>query len=225
MIDIKKYTQELYEFFIKHKNEEIAIKQAQYMRNRFIFIGLMRNDIKELVSKFEIKHGKISKQDAFQFCIECTQYSEREMWYIGFKALEGYKKYYKFEDLQILRQWVEKSDWWDIVDTIAGHHLGAIAIISSDAKEVIKSWAQDSNFWLRRCAILFQLKYKKETDQEFLFYVCKELANEKEFFIRKAIGWSLREYSKTNPNAVRIFINQNREILSPLSIKEGSKYL
>lgn len=225
MIDIKKYTQELYEFLIKHKNEEIATKQAQYMRNRFIFIGLMRNDIKELVSKFEIKHGKISKQDAFQFCIECTQYSEREMWYIGFKALEGYKKYYKFEDLQILRQWVEKSDWWDIVDTIAGHHLGAIAIISPDAKEVIKSWAQDSNFWLRRCAILFQLKYKKETDQEFLFYVCKELANEKEFFIRKAIGWSLREYSKTNPNAVRIFINQNREILSPLSIKEGSKYL
>jgi 3-methyladenine DNA glycosylase AlkD len=208
-----------------HENKEIALKQAKYMRNRFEFIGLMRDDIKKLVSEFEAKHGKIAKKESFQFCIECTKYNEREMWYIGFKALEGYKKFYVKDDLEVLRQWVEKSDWWDIVDIIASHHLGAIAAQSNETRETIKGWIDEPNFWLRRCAIIFQLKYKKDTDTDFLFYICKELAHEKEFFIRKAIGWALREYSKTNPNAVHAFIQENLALLSPLSIKEGSKYL
>jgi 3-methyladenine DNA glycosylase AlkD len=224
-MNIKKYTEDLYLFLKLHKNKEIALKQAKYMRNRFEFIGLMRDDIKKLVSEFEAKHGKIAKKESFQFCIECTKYNEREMWYIGFKALEGYKKFYVKDDLEVLRQWVEKSDWWDIVDIIASHHLGAIAAQSNEARETIKGWIDEPNFWLRRCAIIFQLKYKKDTDTDFLFYICKELAHEKEFFIRKAIGWALREYSKTNPNAVHAFIQENHTLLSPLSIKEGSKYL
>jgi 3-methyladenine DNA glycosylase AlkD len=224
-MNIKKYTEDLYLFLKLHKNKEIALKQAKYMRNRFEFIGLMRDDIKKLVSEFEAKHGKIAKKESFQFCIECTKYNEREMWYIGFKALEGYKKFYVKDDLEVLRQWVEKSDWWDIVDIIASHHLGAIAAQSNEARETIKGWIDEPNFWLRRCAIIFQLKYKKDTDTDFLFYICKELAHEKEFFIRKAIGWALREYSKTNPNAVHSFIQENLALLSPLSIKEGSKYL
>lgn len=225
IMNIKEYTESLYVFLKQHHNETIASKQASYMRNKFIFIGLIRDEIKKLISEFEKLHGKISKKDSFLFCQYCTKYSEREMWYIGFKALEGYKKYYVKEDLFVLRQWIEKSDWWDIVDIIASHHLGAIARISNEARDNIKNWVDDPNFWLKRCAILFQLKYKKDTDSEFLFYCCKELAHEKEFFIRKAIGWALREYSKSNPNAVRAFIQENISFLSPLSIKEGSKYL
>lgn len=224
-MNLKKYTEDLYLFLKLHKNKEIALKQAQYMRNQFEFIGLMRDDIKRLRTDFESKNGKIKKEDSLHFCVECTKYTEREMWYVGFNTLEGYKKFYKYEDLKILKNWVEQSDWWDIVDIIASHHLGAIAMVSEEAKEEIQNWMYSHNFWLRRCAILFQLKYKQKTDAEFLFIICKALAHEKEFFIRKAIGWALREYSKTNPNAVRAFIQENLALLSPLSIKEGSKYL
>ncbi len=224
-MNLKEYTKSLYLFLKQHCNDNIALKQAQYMRNKFEFIGLMRDDIKKLRIDFESINGKIKKEDAFLFCIECTKYTEREMWYIGFNALEGYKKFYKYEDLKILKNWVELGDWWDIVDIIASHHLGAIAMISEDARAEIQNWMLAPNFWLRRCAILYQLKYKQKTDAEFLFFVCKELAHEKEFFIRKAIGWALREYSKTNPNAVKVFIQENYSFLSPLSIKEGSKYL
>ena len=224
-MNLKKYTQDLYLFLKHHENKEIAQKQAQYMRNRFEFIGLMRDDIKRLRTDFESKNGKIKKEDSLHFCIECTKYAEREMLYVGFNALEGYKKFYKYEDLKILKKWVEQSDWWDIVDIIASHHLGELAMVSEEAKSEIQNWMLSPNFWLRRCAILYQLKYKQKTDAEFLFFVCKELAFEKEFFIRKAIGWALREYSKSNPNAVRAFIQENNSLLSPLSIKEGSKYL
>jgi 3-methyladenine DNA glycosylase AlkD len=221
----KDFDRNLFSTFNIIENKEIAQKQAQYMRNRFEFIGLMRDDIKRLRTEFESTQGKVKKQDAFQYCIECTKYAEREMWYVGFNALEGYKKFYKYEDLKILKKWVEQSDWWDIVDIIASHHLGEIAMVSEEAKSEIQNWMLSPNFWLRRCAILYQLKYKQKTDAEFLFFVCKELAFEKEFFIRKAIGWALREYSKSNPNAVKAFIQENNSLLSPLSIKEGSKYL
>jgi 3-methyladenine DNA glycosylase AlkD len=86
-------------------------------------------------------------------------------------------------------------------------------------------WIEDPYLWIRRAALLYQLRWKQETDEEKLFSYCQKTLHEKDFFIRKAIGWVLREYSKTNPKAVKKFISSHRNHLSNLSIREGSKYL
>ncbi|MEN2766316.1 DNA alkylation repair protein [Ornithinibacillus sp. 16A2E] len=90
-------------------------------------------------------------------------------------------------------------------------------------QEKIEKWSTDSNMWLRRTSILFQLKYKKYTNEQLLYTYIRRNANSREFFIQKAIGWALREYSKTNPESVKNFIAENE--LAKLSVREGSKYL
>ena len=107
---------------------------------------------------------------------------------------------------------------------LAQHPVGTIALNYPEViPETIIDWAQSENMWLRRTAILFQLKYKENTDEELLSEIIKQNAGSKEFFIQKAIGWALREYSKTNPESVKKFIAENK--LPKLSQREGSKYL
>ncbi len=87
------------------------------------------------------------------------------------------------------------------------------------------NWITDENMWIRRSALLFQLRWKEKTHKEQLFNYCIKTMHEKEFFIRKAVGWVLREYSKTDPISVRNFIQENRSHLSGLSLREASKYI
>lgn len=110
--------------------------------------------------------------------------------------------------------------WWDLVDPIATYLVGNVA-----SKSELKRWIRDDNLWIRRTAILAQLKFKQETDEVLLFQFCQTCAQEKEFFIRKAIGWALREYSKTSPQAVKTFLQQEKSNLSGLSYREGGKIL
>lgn len=110
--------------------------------------------------------------------------------------------------------------WWDLVDPIATHLVGKVA-----SKIVLKRWIQDDNIWIRRSAILAQLKWKSRTDEALLFQLCRTCMHEKEFFIRKAIGWALREYSKTAPDAVKTFLEKEKPHLSGLSYREGAKIL
>lgn len=100
-----------------------------------------------------------------------------------------------------------------------------VALQDDSVKDVLQEWSVDENLWLRRVAIDFQQRYKEKTDKEFLVKVIINNLGSNEFFINKSIGWSLREYSKTNPEWVKDFIDQHRENMSSLSIKEASKYI
>lgn len=219
------YTKDLYQFLKGRENKSIATKQSQYMRNKFPFFGLMKDEIKMSFSEFESLNGKVRSEDSINFCRACTQYEEREMWYIGVDVLKKYKKKLVAEDLVFLKELIIKSDWWDIVDLVASNNIGSLVLNFPELKCEVQEWLYDENFWLRRTSIIYQLKYRDQTDVDFLFFACKYVAYEKEFFIRKAIGWALREYSKVNPEAVRLFIEKNNTILSTLSIREGSKYI
>jgi 3-methyladenine DNA glycosylase AlkD len=110
--------------------------------------------------------------------------------------------------------------WWDLVDPIATYLVGKVA-----SKTIWKRWIRDENIWIRRSALLAQLKFQHRTDEALLFQFCQQCAPEKEFFIRKAIGWALREYSKTSPEAVKTFLQQEKSNLSGLSYREGAKIL
>ena len=122
-------------------------------------------------------------------------------------------------------EWMAKHNaWWDTIDFIAPKLMGEyFKQFPDERKKWINKWLVSDNFWLQRCAILFQLKYKQETDLGLLADIIQKLSSSEEFFIRKAIGWVLREYAKTDPVWVRAFV-ANHE-LSNLSRREAMKYL
>jgi 3-methyladenine DNA glycosylase AlkD len=134
------------------------------------------------------------------------------------------KKQLQKEDITFIEELITTKSWWDSVDLIASHLVGEICKMYPElVYEHILKWSIDENMWLRRTSILYQLKYKENLDTEILEKVIKVNINDENFFIRKAIGWALREYSKTNKEWVGNFLNNNK--LSSLSIKEASKYL
>lgn len=121
---------------------------------------------------------------------------------------------------------IRQGQWWDLVDNIAIKLVGRVLMKErKQMKPILDRWIVDDDLWIRRTAIISQILHKKETDEEQLFRYCLKCKNEKEFFIRKAIGWALRDYSKTNEKPVREFLIQNRDQLSGLSFREGAKHI
>jgi 3-methyladenine DNA glycosylase AlkD len=118
---------------------------------------------------------------------------------------------------------VEKS-WWDSIDALTGQVVGPLVLRFPELKKEMDRCSRHPNFWLRRSAILHQLAYKDQTDPERLFGYCLNNAANPEFFIRKAIGWALRQYAHTDPQAVYNFVDNHRDRLSPLSIREALKH-
>lgn len=117
---------------------------------------------------------------------------------------------------------IEKNSWWDSVDSIVKYIFGEYLLkFPLETKNVIERFSKSENMWMNRSAILFQLGYKHKTDVALLFYACLKQAHSKEFFIRKAIGWTLREYAKTNPEVVKEFVDRND--LKSLCTKEALK--
>jgi 3-methyladenine DNA glycosylase AlkD len=149
---------------------------------------------------------------------------EREYQYASLDYISSSLKKINETHLPLMEKLITTKSWWDTVDALAPHPVGKIAKESPEViKDTIEPWSIDDNLWLRRSSILFQLRYKEETDEARLYNIILKNADSKEFFIQKAIGWALREYSKTKPDSVREFITENT--LAKLSIREGSKYL
>jgi 3-methyladenine DNA glycosylase AlkD len=128
--------------------------------------------------------------------------------------------------LRLYERMIRDGAWWDFVDEIAVNLVGGVlGNFRSETRPMIERWIDDPDMWIRRTAILAHLKHKNATDAAQLFDHCLRRAHEREFFIRKAIGWALREHSKTDPRGVRAFLKNNRQRLSKLSFDEGSKHL
>ncbi|MDR1514175.1 MAG: DNA alkylation repair protein, partial [Synergistaceae bacterium] len=127
-------------------------------------------------------------------------------------------------DVLKLRQLAVAKSWWDTIDGL-DVVVGDIAHRFSQVNDTLLAWSVDDNFWLRRIAIDHQLRRKEETDTGLLEQIIVNNLGQTEFFINKAIGWSLRECSRTNPDWVRGFIDRHRREMASLSIKEASKYI
>jgi 3-methyladenine DNA glycosylase AlkD len=127
------------------------------------------------------------------------------------------------EFLPTAGQLITTKPWWDTVDTLADHVVGMIVARHPEAVSTMDSWLLDDNLWLARTALLHQLTYRDRTDVDRLFRYCLARADHKDFFIRKAIGWALRQYAWTDPEPVRAFVEEHRAVLSPLSVREALK--
>jgi 3-methyladenine DNA glycosylase AlkD len=210
--------------FEENRNEENAGPMKKYMKDHFPFLGIKKPQRSELEKQFFQETGLLKVDFNKEFIRELWEKEEREYQYTGLVYMEKSLKKLEKVDLPFMEELITTKSWWDTVDAIAPKPVGTIAEKYPEViAETIDRWATDDNLWLRRAAILFQLKYKGQTNKELLYRYIKQNADSKEFFIQKAIGWALREYSKTNSASVKTFIEGTQ--LAPLSVREGSKYL
>ena len=203
-------------------NPDDAVAMKAYMKNKFEFLGVKTPARRKLAKTF-FKQQTDSVID-WNFINEAWNNPYRELQYASLDYLESRKKLLIPSDLSHLKKLAQTKSWWDTIDFL-DRLVGSIIARFPETKEIILAWSRDEDIWLRRLAIDHQLLRKEETDTELLEKILVNNLGQTEFFINKAIGWALRDYSKTNADWVRDFIEQHREEMSALSIREGSKYL
>lgn len=213
----------LYKEMYEAKDDERAIKMSAYMRNQFSFLGVTSPKRKDICKKY-FKAWKNEEYINWSLVDDCFEEDNREFQYIAMDYIGLMKKNLTVSDVPKLKKLIQTKSWWDTIDAL-DKIVGSIALNYEEVNEILISWSIDENFWLRRIAIDHQLQRKDKTNTELLETIIKNNFGQSEFFINKAIGWSLRDYSKVNPEWVRDFIDKYSDKLAPLSIKEGSKYI
>ena len=213
----------LYEEMIQHKNEEQAQKMSKYMLNKFEYIGIKTPERREIFKNF-FKEYKNEEKIDWEFVNKCWENKYREFQYVAADYLKNMKDKLTIDDIPNFKQLILKKSWWDTIDNL-DMTIGALALKDSNVNKILLEWSIDENIWLRRIAIDHQLLRKEKTNTKLLEKVLENNLGQNEFFINKAIGWALRDYSKTNPEWVKNFIEENKEKMAKLSIKEASKYL
>ena len=214
---------QIFKAFKENANAQQASKMSAYMQNKFPFFGILSPKRKELTKKFLSMAKKESHID-WTFVNECWKKSEREYQHFALNYLEAVKNNLTPADVSAIREIAIKKSWWDTIDYL-DRIVGHIALNFPEVNKILLAWSVDENIWLRRIAIDHQLLRKEKTDTTLLETIIKNNFGQTEFFINKAIGWSLRDYSKTNPKWVKNFINKYRDKLAPISIREASKYV
>ena len=208
--------------FETHANTEYASGAKAYMRGISEFYGLGSPLRRQLVREFIVKAGHPPREQLEEIIHFCWEQSQREWQYTAMEMAGRFASKGDEQLLSLAEFMITTKSWWDTVDFVAPNIAGMILKKNPDLLDpALEKWLQSGNLWLLRSALLFQLRYKNDTDQQLLFSLCKELSGHTDFFIRKAIGWSLREYSKWNPVAVLEFVGS--QTLSPLSRREALK--
>lgn len=150
----------------------------------------------------------------------------REEKYAAMEYAHQWPQWITAESIPLYERMIRDGAWWDLVDFAAIRLVGQVRLQQRrDLRSTIRAWLDDDDLWIRRTVLISQIGHKQQTNEKELFAHCRRLAHESDFFIRKAIGWALREYSKTQPDAVRSFLLENQRRLSPLSFREGAKVL
>lgn len=213
----------LIHLFQSNANPELAVQMSRYMKNEFPFFGI-KSPERRAVSKIWMNEIQISTEtDLFKIVMELWKLDKREFQYVACDLLKKYKNILTENALKQLKYFIYTKSWWDTVDVLASHPVGQIVLKFPACSQTMYSWIYNKNMWVRRTVILHQLSFKSQTDEKRLFKYCEKCINEDEFFIRKAIGWALRQYSYTNMEAVVEFVRKNEERLSPLSKREALK--
>jgi 3-methyladenine DNA glycosylase AlkD len=202
-------------------NRELAIPMENYMKNNFSFLGIKTEERRAIFKENYEKYKSEIKANFRTIAWELFNKNEREFHQIAIDLLvKEFKKNYVLEDIKLIKNLIITNSWWDSVDVVAKYLLGGyLQQFSNETYEVIERFSNSNNMWLNRSAILFQLSYKEKTNFDLLKSECEKHKESKEFFIQKAIGWALRDYSRFNPSGVSEYVNSTN--LKPLSQREA----
>ncbi len=199
-----------------------APAMAAYMRGRFPFLGIP-TPVRRLLGR-EVLAGLDAPGPPDWRAVgrACWALPEREYQYFG---ADYACRYAAVGDLGSARHLIVTRSWWDTVDALAARLVGPLVRADPALLRTVDAWAAGDDVWLARAALLHQLRYREHTDANRLFGYCDQLADRPDFFIRKAIGWALREYARTAPAAVRDYVGSRRGRLSGLSVREAVRNL
>ncbi len=218
------YVTSLKDLFEKNADPSQAPGMKKYMRDQFEYLGIKSPKFKELMKEFLTVNGLPPIKELDTVVRELWSLPEREFQYLGGGLVGRLEKQLPADFIETIEYLITTKSWWDTVDSIAGGVVGThFKRYPAIKKKYLAKWRKSDNFWLRRACILFQLSYKKETDFDLLCNIIRENLDSKEFFINKAIGWSLRQYARIDPKAVKKFVKGTP--LHPLSRREAMKHL
>jgi 3-methyladenine DNA glycosylase AlkD len=218
------YLAPLVERLHSFRDPQRAEYSRHYLRDQFEFLGIDTKTRRQILWEFIHTKGYPPIQKLQEFSEYLWNLPEREYQHCVVDVLQKQAKKLRKEDISWIGELIVNKSWWDTVDGLSAWICGSyFRQFPDQIKPVTSQWVAGGNLWLQRSALLFQLKYKMNTDTVLLAGYIEKLASHKDFFIRKAIGWVLREYSKVNQPWVVNFVNSHQ--LSSLSLKEARKYL
>lgn len=221
---MEELTKSLETAFTRAADPVDAAKMKAYLKGQFDFYGIKAPVRKEILKESLSEWGKPTTTSAPEMADSYWMRKEREWQYCAMELLQRMKYFREEDSIDLFEKLVCTKSWWDTVDFIASNLVGEYLLLKPDMQRPkAEEWLNSGNMWLQRTALLFQLKYRLKTDTDLLIELINELRTEQEFFIRKAIGWSLRQYGKYNPEWV---IHQVDKLeLTGLSRREALKNL
>jgi 3-methyladenine DNA glycosylase AlkD len=210
--------------FEAHRDAGRAVAMAAYMRDHFPFLGIPTPERRTLARSASAGVAAPTERQLAGVARACWAMNEREYQYFATDYAQRHVRVCSDAFLVQVKYLVTHKSWWDTVDSLAPV-AGSLVLAYPALAATMDGWIGDANFWVARVAILHQLRYKQRTDADRLFAYCTQRASDDEYFIRKAIGWALREYSKSDPDAVGRYVTKMGVRLSPLSRREALKRL
>ena len=218
------YVASLKALFEQNADPQQAAPMKKYMRDQFEYLGIKTPQNAALQKQFFENHGFPPLSKLEPVLRDLWALPQREFQYVAVGLLSKFNKQIPANFMKTIEYLLVTKSWWDTVDSIAGGTVGIHFKRFPEVREkYLAKWRASDNFWLRRTAILFQLNYKDETDFDLLTEIIRENLDSQEFFINKAIGWSLRQYARVDPKAVKKFVKSTP--LHPLSRREAMKHL
>ncbi|NND02365.1 MAG: DNA alkylation repair protein [Acidimicrobiia bacterium] len=210
----------------KVANAENAKAMAAYMKTDMPFFGVKRPERDSIFKEMTRRYPVETRREYDKAVKELWSQPHREEKYLAIAVARKASDFITPPSLPLYRKLIVEGSWWDFVDDVAANLVGPLLLDHRPRfAPVMERWIDDRDMWIRRSALLAHLKHKAATDEETLFDHCLRRAAEPEFFIRKAIGWVLREYAKTAPEAVAEFVLANRDVWSGLTFREATKHL
>lgn len=202
-----------------------AVPMQAYMKTNQPFYGISATPRRQIFRQ-AIRKYPIQSHDEYEQAIEELWAGKyREEMYQALEVAEHYKVFRDQTEWPFYEKLVQTATNWDTLDWIVGKLVSPLVLRHRKFERVLRTWANSENFWVRRASLLAHLHHKKETNTRLLAVTILKLAHEKEFFIRKAIGWVLRDYSYTNAEWVRKFVDEHERELSGLSKREALKQI
>lgn len=203
-----------------------AERMAAYMKTEMPFYGVSVPDTKPILREL-CRRFPVGSNEEYRAAVGVLwAQKHREEKHLAIRVARRYQTWIRSENFDLYERVIVEGAWWDFVDDTAINLVGHTLLHErTSLAPVMEVWIDDDNMWRRRTALISQLKHKDETEADVLFDFCLRRAHETEFFIRKAIGWALREYAKTDPIAVRSFVEDHRDLWSGLTYREAMKHL
>jgi len=217
------YLNPLINKFKENKDASIASSQKKYLKDKFEFLGIKTPLRNELLKSHFKNFGVPEKAKMNDYVKYLWNLPEREFVYTTINLYEKVAKEMNEDDINIIEFMIEQKSWWDSVDGVVRLNKFYFQKFPHLIPVHTERWINSENFWFQRSALLFQLNFREKMDKELMFKYIQKVKHSKEFFVQKAIGWILRQYSKFYPEDVIEFVNKTE--LAPLSKREALKII